>query len=118
MSESKMYRSTAKLSPIIYEDPKQHLPDTPKAKIEGNSSQAFKYFSQTANVKTATLQHAKINSFANNMNSQTANIEIEQEETPLNLSKFYTVFRADTNKPIRINDNLQSSRKKEANKDA
>ena len=30
-SESKMFRSLTKLSPIIYEDPKEQLPDTPKA---------------------------------------------------------------------------------------
>lgn len=36
---------------------------------------------------------------------------MEEEETPLNLSKFYEVFRADTNKPIKNKDSFQISRK-------
>lgn len=44
--------------------------------------------------------HAKINSFLNEPfeKDETAKIEFDEEETPLNLNQFYQVFRADTNK--------------------
>ncbi len=59
-----MFRSLTKLNPIIYEDPKEHLPDSPNAK---DQKKLFPFESDRSNVygKQATLQHAKINSFLN-----------------------------------------------------
>ena len=36
-----MFRSLSKLHPIIYEDPKEQLPDTPKASDNNKESRAI-----------------------------------------------------------------------------
>ena len=60
-----MFRSLTKLSPIIYEDPKQELPDTPKGADNKQSrviSDSKVY--NTLSYKQPSLQQIKINSFA------------------------------------------------------
>lgn len=103
-----MFRSLTKLSPIIYEDPKEQLPDTPKANDNKNKSRVIsdskvKIFETQG--RQPSFEHIKINSLAlqePGTEEEEAKIEIEEEETPLNLTQFYQVFRADTNKPKKV----------------
>ena len=66
-----MFKSLTKLGPVIYEDPKEYMPDTPTNDRKKNNQ----WLTNTG----PAVSKVKINSFLNNEAKDTDKIEVDEE---------------------------------------